>query len=641
MSEKILKCIAKRLLRCPFDEELFDSTEAMREHLLASHASDICRRQRTPKQDGLGDIDRPTNLTFCGHCLGHMVPDAQGRNAFSEISRHIREAHPNPNGPALITMKFSSDPALIDRFIEGQVSPEVCVCSEPDCGKIFDSEINAAEHWVEKHCYIPSIDEVQRLLETAPERVGAVLEECLKAEQEEQDQERSKFRQPPVADGYIIRRYPDVPRIRSRPSEYIVYVEGERACVHQEDFDEMLAIEGIDAENAEPSNEPWTPQTVQLELRFCNIEGGFVPLVRELKRILPPLPDGGTIEISWQNEPGFFPCVVSKSERAIYSSEGKLKQSFEGLPSGVMLYIKRIAPLRYEFRLKERVHTIRDCKVFVSMGGNRWRVETRDIELEWETGEAVFRHQSTFDEMPALHKEARQTGLSVRDAVYEYMREKAKDEAVTIKEVHEFVFWWMRTCSRAAVWAQFRKEHKCYVRVGPELYRFDESKPFPKVRVVHGSTADVRQCAEPVLTGGRGPNTEIWILIRWSIILNELCPNQFVQGGNVGETQAQFLGSLFSAFGLGHEVSRRLMRLKMNRNFSLSRNPADFMSQDGQTLYPSKQVPRTELFLCTQGTTPERADNIRRIVAELGFPASSVVVTEERPPTWQEVLHSL
>ncbi len=638
MSERILRRIAKRLLRCPFDEELFDSEEALSEHLLAHHSPDICRKQRMPKQDALGDIDRPTKLTFCGHCLGHMVPDALGRNALSEIARHIREAHPNPNGEARTTMTFSSDPALIDRFIENQVSPEVCICREPGCGELFNSEANVTAHWADKHCYPPTIEGVRRLLEVEPERFGVLLEECLKAEQ---DQERARVRQQPVADSCIIRRYPNVPRIRSRPSEYIVYVEGERACVRQEDFDEMLAIEGIDAENAEPSNEPWTPQTVQLELRFCNIEGGFVPLVGELKRILPPLPDGGTIEVSWQDEPGFFHCSVSTSERAIYSSDGKLKQAFEGLPSGVMLYIKRAAPLRYEFRLISKVHTVRGCKVFVPMGENRWRVETQNLELQWETGEAVFRHQSTFDEMPALHQEARQTGLSVRDAVHEYMREKAKDEAVSIKEVYEFVFWWMRTCSRAAVWSQFRKEHECYVRVGPGLYRFDESKPFPQVRVVHTVTTDPRQPTEHVVIGGRAPNTGIWILIRWSVILNQPCPNQFVQGGDVGETQAQFLGGIFSAFGPDHEVSRRLRGLRMNRNFPLSRNPADFMSQDGRTQYPYKQVPGTELYLCTQGTTPERAETIRRIVRELGFSARSVVVTIERPPTWQELLDSL
>ena len=228
-----------------------------------------------------------------------------------------------------------------------------------------------AEHWVEEHCYLPSIEDVRRLLDADPYRFESLLEECLKAEE---DEERSRMRQLPVADGYRIRHYPNVPRIRSRPSEYIVYVEGEKASVRQEDFDEMFAAEGIDAENDEPSNEPWTPQTVHLELRFCNIEGGFVPLVRELKRILPPFPDVGTIEVSWQDESGFFRCIVSKNERAIYTSDGRLKQAFEGLPSGVVLFITRVGHSRYEFRPKAKVHTVPNCKVFVPMEENRWRV---------------------------------------------------------------------------------------------------------------------------------------------------------------------------------------------------------------------------------------------------------------------------
>ncbi len=591
-----------------------------------------------PKQEAHGDIDRPSKLTFCGHCFGYMVPDALGRNALTEIDRHIREAHPNPNGPAVITMSFSSDSALIDQFLEDQVSPEVCVCSEPGCGELFNAEASVAEHWVENHCYRPSIEDVRKLLEVDPERFEAVLEECLKAEH---DHEQTRLRQTPdPEDGYLIRHQPLVPRVRSRPSECIVYIEGEKSTLHREDYEEMLAEDGYDWPDYEHSGEPWPHQTVRLELRFMNIQDGYVSLVADLNH--PPLRDASTIEVSWQDEPAvFFPCTVNKSKRAIYNLDGKLKQAFAGLPSGVVLYITSVGHLRYEFRLKAKVHTVPNCKVFVRTGENRWRAETQNLELQWETGEAVCRHQSTFDEMDALHEEARQTGLSVRDAVYEYMREMAKDTTVSIKEVYDFVFWLMRTCSRAAVWSQFRKEHACYVRVGPGLYRFDESKPFPKVRVVHAPTADVRQPAELVVAGERGPNTRISILIRWSVILNQSCPDQVIKFRDAGKTQAHFLASLFSAFGLEHAVARRLIHLRMNRSFTLSRNPADFVNQATGEAYRSKQVPGTSLFLCTQSSTLEKAETIRRIVRELGFHSNCVEVTEERIPTLAEEFAAL
>ena len=633
MSERILKRFAKRLLRCPFDEELFDSKDGLCEHLSEIHANALRRIHPVPEQELTAEIERPLRMHQCPYC-DFLVPELVGHNAITDIEHHIEKKHVTRGLSILIV----DDQARIDQWMESQ-RPVIFECAEPDCKERWRTETLIAEHWVEEHCYLPSIEDVRRLLDADPYRFESLLEECLKAEE---DEERSRMRQLPVADGYRIRHYPNVPRIRSRPSEYIVYVEGEKASVRQEDFDEMFAAEGIDAENDEPSNEPWTPQTVHLELRFCNIEGGFVPLVRELKRILPPFPDVGTIEVSWQDESGFFRCIVSKNERAIYTSDGRLKQAFEGLPSGVVLFITRVGHSRYEFRPKAKVHTVPNCKVFVPMEENRWRVETHDLELKWETSEAVFRHQSTFEEMDALHQEARQTGLSIRDAVHDYMRENAKDKAVSIKEVYEFVFWWMRTCSRAAVWSQFRKEHECYVRVGSGLYRFNESKPLPVVRVVHTVTADTRKGAERVMTGNRAPNTGISILIRWSAIPNQpRRDDQVIQFRDVGKTQAHFLASLFRAFGLEHEVSRRLMRLKMNRNVPLSRNPADFVKRDGGAPYASKRVPGTELYLCTHGDTPERIETIHRIVRELGFRSGSVDATVEEAPTLSDEWDSL
>jgi hypothetical protein len=40
-----------------------------------------------------------------------------------------------------------------------------------------------------------------------------------------------------------------------------------------------------------------------------------------------------------------------------------------------------------------------------------------------------------------------------------------------VRVVHDAVFLWMRTCSLAAVWAQFRAEHTCYVRAQPGWMR--------------------------------------------------------------------------------------------------------------------------------------------------------------------------
>lgn len=636
-SERILKRLAKRLLRCPFDEEVFDSKAALKEHLEGAHSDEICGEKLIPKQDGLREIEPPTRLTFCGHCLNFVVPNGPCRNATTEVDRHIRAEHPNPSGPRELKIRVTSDPDLIAQFIEADKFTRVFECSELGCSAISRTKLDAAEHWVETHCFCPSVEDVRKLMEADPERFGALLEECFKAELEQERTDRLCQRE---SDAYPVRHYPNVPRIRSRPSEYIVYVDGEKATVNREDYDEMLAIVGTDAENEDAPRDTWTRQTIHLDLRFCNIEDGYVPLTRDVKSLLPKDWDGKIIQVSWQDDPTLFDCVVNASKRAIYNADGKLKQLFAGLPSGVRLYITRAGESQYEFCLQAKRHTVPNCKVFTLTNTNQWKVETRDLELEWETGDSVFRHQSTFNEMPALYQEAQQTALSVRDAVYEYMRETARERAVSIKEVHEFVFWRKRTCSPAAVWSQFRKEHECYVREGPGRYRFDDSKPLPRVRVLP-PTAGIEPNAERVVTGERAPDSGITIEIRWSVILNQPCPNQMIKFRDVGKTQAEFLRSLISVFGNEHPLTQRLLNLVMNRRFRLSRNPADFVSLDGRTQYGSKEIIGTGLHLCTHGSTDEKAKTIRRIVRELGLPNGSVEVTVKETPNLRQILAAL
>ena len=182
ISEKVLERLAKRLWKCPFDQVVFDSALTLRLHLVESHPRDICQRRRLPQQAALGDIERPTKLSFCGHCLGFAVPDASDRNAISEIARHIRNQHPNPLGPAELTLKVTFDPALIQQVMEEQSRPEVCACSASECGELFSDEDLVAGHWIDKHCTNATTQEARHLVETDSECFGPTLEECLAEE---------------------------------------------------------------------------------------------------------------------------------------------------------------------------------------------------------------------------------------------------------------------------------------------------------------------------------------------------------------------------------------------------------------------------------------------------------------------------
>lgn len=169
---------------------------------------------------------------------------------------------------------------------------------------------------------------------------------------------------------------------------------------------------------------------------------------------------------------------MSRSKRAIYNLDGILKRLFKPLPSGVWLYLTRIETRRYKIGPKRQRHTVPNCKVFAADGDGRWSVLRRDEVVEWETSEHVFKHQLNFQQMEALHDEARRTGLSIKDAVYEVVKRLPQDEEMHVREVWDGVFR-LRSCSLAAVWAQFRPENECYLRVRPGYYRFDSSAPRP------------------------------------------------------------------------------------------------------------------------------------------------------------------
>jgi hypothetical protein len=487
MNEIIIERLARRLLKCPFDQQLFDSAFGLRKHLCDEHRAQISRPHRVACQTDTRNTERPKQLYCCPHC-DFVVPEPSYQNPHSGIVNHIRAEHPNPNQfePTELSFAVSKDEELIDGYMEQQGSIERRACAHEGCSTIHNDDDSVALHWAEEHRETVTDEEVRRVFEADPERFRAFLAEIFRELEEEEVRNRLAYRA--ADDGYVIHHSPGVPRVRSRPAESIVYVEREPVRFDNRELEELLEREGWDAELEVTPGEAWAEgrqQTTTVELRFCNIVDGYIPLVKEVRRILPPLMDGEAIEVSWQGEPDlWFPCKVSRSKRAIYNLDGRLKSVFELFPSGVRLYLNRIGERRYRLGVKRQPHTVPNCKVFRADGQGGWLVEIRDENVEWETGDQVFRHQLNFQQMQALHNEARRAGVSVRDAVHEVMKRLAQSHPVHVRTVHDAVFLWMRTCSLAAVWAQFRPEYTCYVRARPGWYQFDPEGLFPTVRIV-------------------------------------------------------------------------------------------------------------------------------------------------------------
>lgn len=413
---------------------------------------------------------------------------------------------------------------------------------------------------------------------------------------------------------------PSVPRVRSRPGEFIVYIEQALRRIREDELQEYLESQGLDGDQLTGGD--WADgqrgAPIAIQLRFCNIVDGFIPLVKEVRRILPPLEEGAIVETAWQDDPkDYFPCKVSKGKRAIYNPNGRLRRMF-GLHSGVRLYFTRVGPLRYQLSVREDRHWVRNCKIFKSDGRGGWLVEFQDQQVEWETSDDVFRHQITFDEMEALHAEARRTNLSVRDAVHQVMDRYAVTQPLGVRDVYEVVFP-IRTCSLGAVWAQFRPEHECYAPVVPALYSFNPNGAFPEVRILPPRGRNERVLVERVGVD-RAPASRLRIVVHWSRVFGELCPDQVFAGRNGGENQARFIGSLISQFP---HLAERLKVMPVSRAHPLSDNPKrDFVNQTTQEVFPHRLVPDTQLYLFTNTSNEEKRNDILNLVERLGIDGS-------------------
>src|SRR5205823_3656168 len=119
-------------------------------------------------------------------------------------------------------------------------------------------------------------------LETDPYRFRTSLAECLGELAEGELRRRLSVRE--ADDGYQIHHAPGVPHVRSRPNESVIYIEREAVSLLDSEIDELFRYEGLDGLDDGPLNRH---ETARVELRFCNIEDGYIPLVKEVRSVLP------------------------------------------------------------------------------------------------------------------------------------------------------------------------------------------------------------------------------------------------------------------------------------------------------------------------------------------------------------------
>ena len=315
MSEIVIERLARRLLKCPFDQELFDSAKSalsLRVHLCEAHGAEICRSHRIVRRQASDPADRPRRLYCCLDC-DFAVPEGGDGNPQTGMYNHIRAEHPNPRGPVQFRFRTTEDETVIDNFVNELESFEVSICAR--CDQIFADDATVAEHWIEKHYEeVVTVEEANKALESDPERFGSTLIECLAQVAEEEVLQRLTIREPD--DGYEIRHSPSVPRVRSAPSESIVYIKGEAVTLLDREVEELFRYEGLDLGDEVSMGQT---QAVPVELRFCNIKDGYIPLVKNIRSILPPLlADGEIVEFCWHARTGVLVPMQGEQIQARY-----------------------------------------------------------------------------------------------------------------------------------------------------------------------------------------------------------------------------------------------------------------------------------------------------------------------------------
>lgn len=242
MNEIAIERLARRLLKCPFDQRLFDSDLSLRLHLCDAHRKEISRPHRVACQTATGNTERPKQLYCCPHC-DFVVPEPSAENPLTGILNHIRAEHPNPDPfePVRLSFAVSTDEELIDGYLEQQGSIERRACAREGYTAICADDDSIALHWTEQHCETVTVEEALRTLETDPERFRILLAKIFCELAEEEARNRLAYREPD--DGYVIHHSPSVPRVRSRAAESIVYVEHEPVHFLDRELDELLERE--------------------------------------------------------------------------------------------------------------------------------------------------------------------------------------------------------------------------------------------------------------------------------------------------------------------------------------------------------------------------------------------------------------
>jgi len=113
------------------------------------------------------------------------------------------------------------------------------------------------------------------------------------------------------------------------------------------------------------------------------------------------------------------------------------------------------------------------------------------------------------------------------------------------------------------------------------------------------------------------PGRRLHIRIRWSL-LDRALPDEEICKSKSSDTVVAFIEKLIRIFG--KPMEEKLTTTSIIRTFSLSRSPnIDFLNRKKGKPYSHALIPGTDLYVCTISDTPQKVNDLKKLVARL-FP---------------------
>lgn len=319
-----------------------------------------------------------------------------------------------------------------------------------------------------------------------------------------------------------IRRYIDVPRIRSR------------ATILDDDLDTVpltrefaqqasdLAEELFTA--VEASSGEWRPSADPIDLgylKFLHLIEGYLPLSSQVSREFPPgreiqlveieIINGVSIKFLVRRDMGILQAIDKEAFRV------KLTQELN-IWAGTRLWIRYQSPNHYRIapkflatprKIKAKMLNW-DCQLA------RLEIELFDLEMQYEGDEHLYKSELRLTDLEALWKEAEERGLSILDCVKEVFPQLARLDPhgrVYYKDLYNAVFFGYRMCSPHTIPALLH-QYECFVKAEDGYYTFDPTKGNHQ-RVVHRR----QQPRAPmrVVKGSGQAASEVWELLKGKV----------------------------------------------------------------------------------------------------------------------------